>query len=86
MINTPDLDQSRPIEEWSDGELLAEFRYLKAELSQEDPDYRDADGAPVDVIEQEMKRRGLTPDREDVIPDLSTPGREGNETTPRIRG
>jgi hypothetical protein len=80
------LDQSRPIEEWSDEELLAQFRYVKAELTDEDPGYRDGDGAPADVIEEEIKRRGLEPDREDVIPDASSPGRDGGEAVPRIRG
>jgi hypothetical protein len=78
------FDRSRPIEEWSDEELLEEFRYIKAELADEDPEYRDGDGAPADVIEEEMRRRGLEPDREDVIPDANSPGREDEE--PRVRG
>jgi hypothetical protein len=78
------FDRSRPIEEWSDDELLEEFRYIKAELADEDPEYRDGDGAPADVIEEEMRRRGLEPDREDVIPDADSPGREDEE--PRVRG
>lgn len=42
---TPDFDTSRPIEEWSDEELVAELRYIKAELADDDPDYREGDGA-----------------------------------------
>ena len=80
----PNFDRSRPIEEWSDEELVEEFRYVKAELADEDPKYRDSDGAPADVIEDEIKRRGLEPDREDVIPDAASPGREDEE--PRVRG
>ncbi len=76
-----DSDRSRPIEEWSDEELLAEFRYIKAELSDDDSEYRDRESAPAAVIEDEIERRGLAPDREDVIPDASGPGRE--ETQPR---
>jgi hypothetical protein len=82
--NPTSFDRSRPIEEWSDEELLEEFRYIKAELADEDPEYRDGDGAPADVIEEEMRRRGLEPDREDVIPDADSPGREDEE--PRVRG
>lgn len=78
------IGRSRPIEEWSDEELLEEFRYIKAELADEDPEYRDGDGAPADVIEDEIRRRGLEPDREDVIPDAESPGREDEE--PRVRG
>ena len=82
--HVPSFDRSRPIEEWSDEELLEEFRYIKAELADEDPEYRDGDGAPADVIEDEIRRRGLEPDREDVIPDAESPGREDEE--PRVRG
>jgi hypothetical protein len=71
-----DHDRSRPIEVWSNEELVAEFRYIKGELTSEDPEYRDSDDAPAGAIEEEMKRRGLTPDREDVIPDAGGPGRE----------
>ena len=77
-----DFDRNRPIEDWSDDELVAEYRYIKAELADEDPEYRDSKGAPADVIEEEMKRRSLFPDREDVIPDAASPGREENEPAP----
>jgi hypothetical protein len=69
-----DRDRSRPIEEWRDEELVAEYRYIKGELVSGDRD-RGSD-APAGVIEGEMRRRGLTPDREDVIPDAGSPGRE----------
>ncbi|HEU5111770.1 MAG TPA: hypothetical protein VFU96_00555 [Acidimicrobiia bacterium] len=65
----PADDPSRPIEEWSDEELVAQFRSIKGELTSEAPGSWDLDGAPALVIEEEMKRRGLTPDREDLIPD-----------------
>lgn len=83
-----DFDATRPIEEWSNEELLAQYRYVKAELSAEEPGYRDSDGAPADVIEEEIERRGLRPDREDLIPDAASPGREeeNDENEPRVRG
>ena len=85
MSNDPSgIDRSRQIEEWSDEELLEEFRYIKAEFADEDPGYRDSDDAPAAVIEDEIKRRGLEPDREDVIPNAESPGREDEE--PRVRG
>ncbi|MGH8915271.1 MAG: hypothetical protein ACRDZM_12245 [Acidimicrobiia bacterium] len=84
--HTPDFDQNRPIEDWTDEDLLAEFRFIKAELAADDPKYQEGGGAPADVVEQEIKRRGLKPDREDVIPDASNPGREGGEAVPHIRG
>ena len=86
MTQRPDFNRSRPIEEWSDDELIEQFRYIKAELADEDPHYRSGEDAPADVIEEEIQRRGLTPDREDVIPDASSPGREDDETLPRVRG
>lgn len=86
MIERTTFDRSRPIEEWTNEELIDQFRYVKAELADEDPEYRNSEDAPADVIEKEIKRRGLTPDREDVIPDASSPGRENDETLPRVRG
>jgi hypothetical protein len=61
-------DRGRPIEEWSDEELIAEYRHIKGELADDD--------APARNIEEEMERRALSPDREDVIPDATSPGRE----------
>jgi hypothetical protein len=61
-------DRGRPIEEWSDEELIAEYRHIKGELADDDAQARN--------IEEEMERRALSPDREDVIPDAASPGRE----------
>jgi hypothetical protein len=61
-------DRGRPIEEWSDEELIAEYRHIKGELADDDAQARN--------IEEEMERRALSPDREDVIPDAAAPGRE----------
>lgn len=70
----PRDDRSGPIESWSDDELIAHFRSIKGELTSEGPESRDSASAP--AIEEEMKRRGLTPDREDLIPDAGSLGRE----------
>jgi hypothetical protein len=61
-------DRRRPIGEWSDEELIAEYRHIKSELADDD--------APAREIEEEMDRRALSPDREDLIPDATSPGRE----------
>jgi hypothetical protein len=61
-------ERGRPIEEWSDEELIAEYRHIKGELADDDAQARN--------IEEEMERRALSPDREDVIPDAAAPGRE----------
>jgi hypothetical protein len=70
----PTDDWSRPIEAWSDEELVAHFRSIKGELTSGGPESRDSASAL--AIEEEMKRRGLTPDREDLIPDAGSLGRE----------
>lgn len=59
--------------------MIAEFRYMKAVLSDENSEYREGESAPAGVIEAEIERRGLAPDREDVIPGASSPGREENQ-------
>ena len=69
-------DRNRPIEEWKDEELVAEYRYIKGVLASEVSEYGDSNNVPAGVVEGEMKRRGITPDREDVIPDAGSPGRE----------
>jgi len=84
MDRTHRFGGPQPIEEWTDEELLEQYRYIKAELADTEPGYRDSGEAPAAVIEDEIQRRGLHPDREDVVPDASSPGREENE--PKIRG
>ena len=51
----------------SDEELVARFRDMKSEASGNDPGLTPPDTH--DAIRQEMERRGLAPDREDVVPD-----------------
>jgi hypothetical protein len=66
------------LRERSDDELVADYRRVKADLSPESTRRREA-------IEEEMRRRGLAPDREDVIPDATPPVRE-TEPSPSSRG
>jgi hypothetical protein len=49
-----------PIEDWTDEELLDQYRYVKAELSQERPFNKVGDNRPTDVLVAEIERRGLT--------------------------
>jgi hypothetical protein len=77
-------DRGRPIEEWSDEELIAEYRHIKGELTGEDPGYGADDGPLAAIVEEELERRALSPDREDVIPDAASPGR-GTEPSPAFR-
>jgi hypothetical protein len=77
-------DRGRPIEEWSDEELIAEYRHIKGELADGDQRYRDVEGPPPAIVEEEMERRALSPDREDVIPDAVSP-RGQAEPSPAFR-
>lgn len=52
----------------SDEELVDRFRAIKTEVGGSDPGLIPPDGKN-DPIRAEMERRGLAPDREDVIPD-----------------
>ncbi|MCA1735345.1 MAG: hypothetical protein LC739_04310 [Actinobacteria bacterium] len=68
-----DKNASKPIEEWSNSELLDQHRFIAAELAQETEFKKSGDNRPLDVIEEEIRRRGL------AIPQgrsLDTPGRE----------
>ena len=75
----PDQEQSaKPIEEWTDAELLEQYRYVEAELADERPFNRDGDNRPGDVLAEEIQRRGLTLPRE---PSAASPGREEEDPT-----
>ncbi len=65
-------DPHRPFDQLSDEELVQEFQHLKSETAQGET----ADRSTV-AIDGEMRRRGLQPDREDVIPD-DPPSNEAN--------
>jgi hypothetical protein len=58
----------------TDEELVAEYRHIKDEPA-------DGDDPSVGALEGELRRRGLEPDREDVIPDAPSSGR-GSSSTP----
>lgn len=71
-----DRESPKPIEEWTDNELLDQHRFIKAELGEESTFKATGDNRPLDVIEEEIRRRGL------LVPDaasLDTPGREKQE-------
>ncbi|HJQ96217.1 MAG TPA: hypothetical protein VJ935_11005 [Acidimicrobiia bacterium] len=51
--------QHRPIEELSDEELLAQLRFVEAELSQDRAFNREGDNRPRDILVEEIERRGL---------------------------
>lgn len=57
----------------SDDELVERFRELKTEGPGSDPELTPPDRSDSDAIREEMERRGLAPDREDVIPDYQSP-------------
>jgi hypothetical protein len=55
--------------------LIDQYRYVKGELSDEDPESEDG---PLDALVEEIARRGLTVLADDVEAD---PGSAGRETT-----
>lgn len=59
----------------SDDELVQRFREAKAEATGPDPELVPPD-TDRDAVREEMERRGLSPDREDVIPDEDSPREE----------
>lgn len=64
------------IQALSDDELVARYRRLKAEGSGEDPRLTPPDRGWDNAVSEEMERRGLTPDREDIIPDSESPDQD----------
>jgi hypothetical protein len=57
----------------SDDELVERFRELKSAGSGSDPGLTPPDREKESSIREEMERRGLAPDREDLIPDSESP-------------
>lgn len=53
----------------SDEELIQVFREVKAETGGRDPELTPPDDSAHSAVGEEMERRGLTPDREDIVPD-----------------
>lgn len=56
----------------SDEELIQRFRRFKSEGSGNDPALVPPVDGVDDAVRQEMERRGLAPDREDIIPSADT--------------
>ena len=65
-----------PIEDWTDDELLAQYRYIEAELAQEQQFNKEGDNRPSDVLIEEIRRRGLSVPRD---ASAASPGRESEE-------
>ena len=65
-----------PIEEWTDEELLEQYRYVEAELAQERDFNKEGDNRPGDVLVDEIRRRGL-PIPKEASP--ASPGRESED-------
>jgi hypothetical protein len=62
-------ERSESVGDLSDEELVSRFREIKSDIGGGDPELTPP-GERVDTeIRDEMERRGLAPDREDVIPD-----------------
>lgn len=72
-------EHGRPIEEWTDAELLDQYRFTQAEIADEDSEYLQSDDSPLAVLEAEIERRGLEAQGEAVEPDASSPGREARD-------
>jgi hypothetical protein len=66
--------------EWTDAELVAEYRHTKDEVTDEGTQNPNRDDDSPGAVEEELRRRGLEPDREDVIPDASSPDRPSSST------
>ncbi len=68
---------NRPLEEWTDAELVAQYRYVEAETEEVLGDGRDK--APLERLSAEMRRRGIDADRDDLDADAGSPGREESD-------
>ncbi len=75
MNDKPNESPGHPIEEWSDEELLAQYRYLLAEMA-DVPDEDSDDESPVEIARQEIMRRGLEEQVDEADADAASPGRE----------
>ena len=70
----PPLDHY-PIAEWTDDQLIDQYRYVKAEFGGDESDYLDSDDN-VAVLLQEIIQRGLDGIAEAVEDDQAAAGRE----------
>jgi hypothetical protein len=62
-------ERSESVGDLSDEELVSRFREIKSEVGGADPELTPPERGADSEIRDEMERRGLSPDREDVIPD-----------------
>jgi len=62
-------ERSDAVGDLSDEELVSRFREIKSDVGGADPDLTPPHEGADSEIRDEMERRGLAPDREDVIPD-----------------
>ena len=69
-------DSGTELTQLSDDELIAEYRKLRTEAGGADPALSPPEENPESDVREEMDRRGLSPEREDVVPDLESPKRE----------
>lgn len=65
-------DHASELRAMTDDELIAEYRKLKTEAGGQDPALAPPEES-VGALREEMDRRGLSPDREDVVPDEDSP-------------
>ena len=68
-------ESNYPIVEWTDDELIDQYRQIKAKTGAEPSDYLDSDDAVAALI-QELIRRGLDDLAEAVEDDPANAGRE----------
>lgn len=66
-------ENGNDIKALSDDQLVERYRQLKAEAGGDDPMLTPPDRGWDSAVREEMERRGLTPDREDIIPDSESP-------------
>lgn len=67
-------DALRNVGQWTDEELVEQYRILKAETVYDDDGYPNEMERPGEIVEDEITRRGLMPDREDIVPEPYEPG------------
>lgn len=69
-------ERSEAVGDLSDEELVSRFREIKSDVGGADPELTPPDDGAHSKIRDEMERRGLAPDREDLIPDDDSPSKD----------
>ena len=75
------MEENEEVRGLDDEELIARYREMKADGSGDDPRLVPPEYGLGRALRRELERRGLAPDREDVIP--PNDGDEGEE--PEVR-